>query len=69
MKKNKSSKNLQENNNKINLDSDNDFLSNENNNLQNEKIISYGEFLSKNKNATKKERCNAIADFYKKLLG
>lgn len=33
-----------------------------------DKIISYGDFLVKNKNATKKERCNAIYNFYKKLL-
>lgn len=33
-----------------------------------DKIVSYGDFLVKNKNATKKERCNAIYNFYKKLL-
>ena len=32
------------------------------------KLISYGEFLEKNPNSTKKQRVNAILNFYNSLL-
>jgi len=70
MKKNKSLENLQENKtefekNQINSDINQKSI----NNTHTEKTIYYGEFLLKNKNSTKKERCKAILDFYKKLFG
>lgn len=33
------------------------------------KLVSYGEFLTANPNATKKQRVHAITNFYKNLLG
>jgi hypothetical protein len=57
--KNTSSEKIQENNY---------IIANNSNNNSEKKILSYGEFLSKNKNATKKDRCKAIVDFYIKIF-
>lgn len=55
---------VQETNNELNLI--NGYV--EESNKDSNKILSYGEFLQKNKNATKKERCKAIVDFYSKIF-
>jgi len=63
LKKNKSIPNFNENYNISNI-VDNKFGLE----IKKQNLISYGEFIEKNPKATKKQRCNAIANFYKILL-
>jgi hypothetical protein len=68
-KKNNSKLNLCEDINSNNIDLIQKSYNKSNTNSNDKETISYGTFLNLNKNASKKERCNAIYNFYKKIMG